>query len=285
MSEQVPTYRVSRQFLINLCQQALYGMAGVVVSWILFWVLAEQLLPAPAGSTLLEWIRSPMRTAAKLSPYDEREMLRHLVGPALAIAVIIGGLADFFTWVFVRYEVHPTKLIIRWGPWSRGMEWDVIQTVYERPHATTYLSSLNISATGLPSILVRGLEQMPEFREVLRNRISSNTQWPPLPYRLDLSCRATNFFVGFLLPIPIHGTWLVGYVGGMSISTISVAWAWILVFSAFVIWLCKPMSRRHMCAAEIELAMAALFVVLSGLLTLLSWLESPTPPPWFRLLF
>lgn len=276
----VPTYRVSNRFLVNLCQQAFYGTVGVVVSWALFWVLSQQLLPAHVGTNSISWLLWSDELGGRLMPYHERELIRCLAGPGMAGAVLFGGLMDFLTWVFVRYEVRPDKLVMRWMWWSRRIDWDVVQTVQERPHAVTDLRSMVVSATGVPPILVRGLQQMPVFREALRTRVSPDTEWTPTPYRIDLTNRSTNFLIGFLLPIPIHATWLAGYVGGLSIATISVIWAWLLVAMAVVMWYWRPLSRRHMCAVEIELAIAALMLLLSGLFTVLNWLESGTQPPW-----
>ena len=59
----------------------------------------------------------------------------------------------------------------------------------------------------------------------------------------------------------------------------------LLVAMAVAMWYWRPLSRRHMCAVEIELAIAVLMLLLSGLMTALSWLESETPPPWMPFLF
>ena len=283
MSEPVPTHRVSKRFLVNLCQQAFYGAVGVVVSWGLFWVLSHQLLPVPVGGDPISWLHWQDRTTPERMPHYDREVIRCLVGPGMTVAVLIGGLLDFLTWVFVRYEVRVDKLAMRWGWWSRSIAWDVVQKVQQRPHATTELRSMVVSATGVPPILVRGLERMPEFSETVRARISPDAEWTPAPYRIDLTSRSTNLVIGFLLPIPIHATWLAGYVGGLSIGRISMIWAWLSVAMAVGAWYWRPLSRRHMCAVELELAIAALLLVVSGLLSLLSWLESGTPPPWMPL--
>lgn len=280
MSEPVSTYRVSRRFLVNLCRQAFCGAVGVVVSWVLFWVLSHQLLPAPVGSSSVSWLFPQQGTTPFPVPHYEREVIRYLVGPGLTMLVLVGGLIDFSTWAFVRYEVRPDKLVIRWAWWSRRIDWDVVQTVQERPHATTDLRSMTVSATGVPPILIRGLKQMPEFCEAVRARVSRDTEWPTMSYRIDLTSRSTNFAIGFLLPIPIHATWLAGYVGEMSIATIGLVWAWLLVVMAVSMWYWRPLSRRHMCAVEIEQAIAALMLLLSGLMTALSWLESDTLTQW-----
>lgn len=285
MSEPITIYRVSKRFLVNLCQQAFYGMVGVIVSWSLFWMLSQQLLPAQAGSNPVLWLLSPRETAAQLIPHQERELLRCLVGPGLAVLVLFGGLVDFLTWVFVRYEIREDRLSLCWGGWSRNIAWDVVQTVRERSPATTDLRSMIVSASEVPPILVRGVERMPEFAETVRARISRDAEWSPAPYRIDLTSRSTNFVLGFLLPIPIHATWLAGYVVELNGSAISLIWAWLAMAMAVAAWYWRPLSRRHMCAVEIELTLAVLMLVMSGTLTLVSSMPSPNMPPWAQFLW
>src|SRR6187401_2639673 len=125
MSESASTYRVSARFLTNLCQQAFYGSVGATVSWILFWILSQQILPSQASSSFWDWIFSPTETISHLFPHQDRELIRCLAGPGMAMAALFGGLMDFLTWAFVRYEIQEKALVMRWIGWSRRLEWDV----------------------------------------------------------------------------------------------------------------------------------------------------------------
>lgn len=277
MSPPLVTYRVSRRFLWSLWRQAVFGSLGVIVSWTLFVWVSESLLPTPGFTSLTSDAMHPGELRFWLQPHQhrEREVLRFFVGPALALAVWFGGLVDFVSWVAVKYEVHPDRLVMRWRFWSREIAWDVMRSVDERSQAAEELRSLLISAVGLPPILVRGLERMTEFVETARARLSPLTRWTIVPVAFDMTSGRTNFVIGALLPIPLHVTWLLGYVAHWSESTIMLLWSLVLAPVALGVWWGRPLSRCHSCAREVELLMAALLLLLSGLLTFVRWIDSP----------
>jgi hypothetical protein len=263
-------YRVSWTFLRNLWQQAIFGAIGVISCWIVFFIISGVFVPIgwQPGD---HWYWIPSHAGGDF----ERELFRFLVGPTLAILVLFGGALDFQTWVVVRYEVCRDKLVMHWRSWSRSIPWDVMKTVEERPHAVCDLHSLSIIAAETRPILVRGLEQMPEFIEIVRRRTSKLTQWTVANTRIDLTRRLTNFIIGFLVPLPIFGTWLLYFVAGWHETTLIRLWSFGMFASAIHVWYTKPLSSRHSSSRELELLLAILTMIASSLLTLISWVETP----------
>lgn len=283
MNDAVPAFHVSARYLRNLWVQATFGGIGILVGWILFLVVSLPIRPAMLWEELL---RLPWRlfTDSRLwlmpSPDEIRELIRFGVGPGLALCAVLGGLADFSSWVAVRYEIHPDKLRMIWRRLTREIAWDLIKTVDERPHAEITRRSLKISQDGAGPILVRGLEQLPEFIEILQSRLPRLSRWSVSAVRVDLTSGLTNLVLGFLLMLPFSITWIAYYVAHAEL--IALFWSVILLVAALWIWFWRPLSRSHMCVREVEISMAVMILVLSGAMTFLNWIESPATLPTLR---
>lgn len=280
MNEAVPTYRVSRLYIWNLWQQALVGGLGILASWALFLIVSFLLRPGLPFEQLWQ-LPARVLTDPNLwmmpTPDEIRELIRFGVGPGFAFCALLGGLTDTTSWVAVCYEIHPDKLRMRWRRFTRDISWDLIQSVDERPHADTTRRSLRITQYGTGPILVRGLDALPDFIDVLRSRLPHQAKWRVAPCRIDLTSCATNFTIGFLLLLPLSLTWIAYYV--FDSKSIELFWSLALLVIAVWIWFQRPLSRPHMCVREVEVLMALVIVLLSGVLTFIGWMESSNDLP------
>ncbi|MBS0202741.1 MAG: hypothetical protein JSS49_07560 [Planctomycetes bacterium] len=272
MIETVPTYRVSSLYLWNLFRQALYGALGLTVGWVVFLGISLWLLPGLPWNELLPFALSMISSLHSASESESRELARYGLGPAIALCVIPAGLADISSWMAVQYEFHPDKLRMRWRRITRDISWDLIHSVEERPHADPVRRSLKIYQNDAQPILVRGLENLPEFIGQLKARLPRLARWEVSRVRVDLTSRATNFVVGLLLLIPLYATWIACYV--FHSTVIELCWSVALLLSAFWIWVKHPLTRSHMCILEVEAFLAVLLLLASGLLSCSTALES-----------
>ena len=112
MNEAVPTYRISRRYLWNLWQQAIFGGLGILASWGLFLVISLWLRP---GLPLEQLCRLSIRALTDPNlwlmptPDELPELIRFGIGPGLAFCALLGGLADRSSWVAVCYEIIQTS--------------------------------------------------------------------------------------------------------------------------------------------------------------------------------
>lgn len=278
------TYSISRQYLKNLWQQAIFGGLGILASWAMFVIVS---LPFQSALPLGELMRLPGRllTDSRLwmmPTSDEiRELIRFGTGPAMTFCALLSGFADFSSWVAVRYEILPDKLRMRWRRLTREVTWELIHDVDERPHPDVVLRSLRIAESGAAVILVRGLDQMPEFVEALRSRLPRQAKWTVSATHIDLTNRLTNFVLGFLLFLPFSASWFAYYV--VHSSSIGLFWSLVLLIGAFWVWYARPLSRPHMCVREVEVVMAVAILLLSGVMTFIGWLDSPPQMAFSRL--
>lgn len=278
------TYSISRQYLRNLWHQAIFGGLGILASWVLFVIVS---LPFQGALPLAELVKLPGRlfTDSRLwmmPTSDEiRELIRFGTGPAMAFCALLSGFADFSSWVAVRYEILPDKLRMRWRRFTREVTWELIHDVDERPHRDVVLRSLRIAESGAAVILVRGLDQMPEFVEALRVRLPRQAKWTMSVTHIDLTNRLTNFVLGFLLFLPFAASWFAYYV--VHSNSIGLFWSLVLLVGAFWVWYARPLSRPHMCVREVEVFMAVAILLLSGVMTFIGWLDSPPQMAFSRL--
>ena len=166
---------------------------------------------------------------------------------------------------------------MRWRWFTREVSWDLIQTVDERPHWNATRRSLKVIQTGTGPILVRGLDAMSEFINVLQSRLPRQAKWHISVVRVDLTNRAENFVIGFLLLLPFSLTWIAYYV--FESKSIGLFWSLALLVVAVWIWFQRPMSRPQMCIREVEVVIALMLILLSGVLTFISWMESANNLP------
>lgn len=277
MNDAVPMFRVSPKYLWNLCQQAFSVALGILSGWMLFLLVSLWFFPIGNSDQLAGLpgrLFASLVSSSALSTIDFRELLRFGLGPALALCVVPGVLCDISSWAAVRYEIHPGFLRMRWQRLSRDVEWELIQTISERPNRETECRGLKVVQFGRPPILVRGLANLPDFIEMLRMRSPRQARWTTEAVRIDLTGSLTNFTIGFLLPLPLYATWIAYYVWQWHAT--ELAWALVLLMGAVWIWFRKPMTRAQMCIREVEVTMAILVLILSGVLTVTGWFESPT---------
>lgn len=277
MNGAIPTFRVSSQYLWNLLEQAIAVAMGILSGWALFLLVSFWLLPLERPDQLAELssrLLSILFSSTSISVIDLRELLRFGLGPALALCVIPGVLGDMSSWWAVRYEIHPTVLRMRWRYLVRDVEWELIQIIEERPNRKTECRALKVAQHGRPPILIRGLGNLPEFIEVLRARAPRLAHWTIETVRIDLTCGITNFAIGFLMPLPLYATWIAYYVWQWPAT--ELVWALFLLLAALWIWFRKPLTRAQMCVREVEVTMAVLILILSGVLTFTGWFETPT---------
>lgn len=276
MSDIDRSYSISARYLRNLWLQALCGGSGILASWGLFLGISLYLVPAIPIDQLWQLpIRIFNDSRLWMMPASEevRELIRFGTGPAIAFSALISGVTDFSSWVAIRYEILPDKLRMRWRRFTREVNWDLIQTVDERPHADVVRSSLRITQSEKGAVLVRGLDQMNEFMQLLRSRLPRHAKWSVSPARVDLTSGPTNFALGFLLFVPLSASWIAYYF--FHSNAIGLFWSLVLLVAAFWIYYRRPLSRPHMCVREVEILMAAMIALLSGVMTLIGWLEAP----------
>jgi hypothetical protein len=284
MNDITRSYSISGRYLRNLWLQALCGGGGILSSWSLFLLVSLWLVPAIPLDQL--W-RLPIRIFNDprlwIMPASEeiRELIRFGTGPAMAFCALISGLADFSSWVAIRYEISADRLRMRWRRFTREVSWDLIQTVDERPHADVVRSSLRITQSEKGVVLVRGLDKMIEFVQLVRSQLPRHARWSVSPARIDLTSGPTNFGLGFLLFIPFSASWIAYYF--FHSNAIGLFWSLVLLVAAFWIFYRRPLSRPHMCVREVEVLMAVMIALLSGVMTLIGWLESPPQMAFSRL--
>ncbi len=277
MNDAVPMFRVSSKYLWNLCQQAISVAFGILSGWALFLVFSLWFFPIETSEQLAGLpgrLFDNLVSSSSISTLDFPELLRFALGPALALCVVPGVLGDISSWAAVRYEIHPGFLRMRWRRLIRDVEWELIQIIDERPNRKTECRGLKVAQFGRAPILVRGLANLPEFIEALRTRVPRQTRWTTETVRIDLTSSLTNFTIGFLLPLPLYATWIAYYVWQWHAT--ELVWALVLLLGAVWIWFRKPMTRAQMCIREVEVTMAILVLILSGVLTVTGWFESPT---------
>lgn len=283
MSE-VGCYSISSRYLKNLWLQAFCGGFGILCSWFLFIVVSLWLVPSLPQRQLWQLpIRVLSDSQLWLMPANEelRELIRFGMGPALAVCALLSGIADYSSWVAVRYDILPDKLRMRWRRFTREVEWDLIQSIDERPHADVVRGSLRISQSGKDVVLVRGLDQLTDFIQLVRVRLPRHARWSTSPPRVDLTSGPTNFLLGFLLLIPLSASWVAYYY--FRSNVIGLFWSLALLVAAFWVYHRRPLSRPHMCVREVEILMAMMIALLSGVLTLVGWLESPPQMAFTRI--
>jgi hypothetical protein len=130
-------------------------------------------------------------------------------------------------------------------------------------------------------VLVRGLDQMTEFVNLVRSRLPRHARWSVSPARIDLTSGPTNFGLGFLLFVPFSASWIAYYF--FHSNAIGLFWSLVLLVAACWIFYQRPLSRPHMCVREVEVLMAVMIALLSGVMTLIGWLESPPQLAFSRL--
>lgn len=273
MNESVPTYPVSSRYLWNLFRQALFGAIGLFVGWLAFLGISLWLLPGPSLNDLMPWAMQLINGIQVFADSDTRDLVRYGLGPFIILCVIPACLGEIWSWRTVKYELHPDKLKMRWRRITRDISWDLIHTVEERPHADPVRRSLKIYQNGAQPILVRGLANLPEFVEQLKSRLPGLTKWQVSHVRVDLTSRATNGVIAFLLLMPLYATWVAYYV--FHSTMMELCWSVALLLAAFWIWVKRPMTRSHMCIREVEVFLAILILLASGLLSCNTAMESP----------
>lgn len=284
MNETSHSYSISPRFLKNLWLQALCGGGGILTSWGLFLLVSLWAVP---GIPVDQLWQLPVRifndSRLWMMPASEeiRELIRFGTGPAMVFCALVSGLADFSSWVAIRYEVLPEILRMRWRRFTREVNWDLIHTVDERPNADVARSSLRITQSEQGVVLVRGLDQMTEFIELVRSRLPRHAKWSVSPARIDLTSGPTNFALGFLLFVPLSASWIAYYF--FHSNVIGLFWSLVLLVGAFWVYYWRPLSRPHMCVREVEVLMAVMIALLSGVMTLIGWLDSPPQMAFSRL--
>ena len=277
MAEAVPVYRVSRRFLGNLWQQALFGGLGILSSWGLFLTLSFIWVPAIPFDQILSLPQRALLDTRIWGPQETGDLIRYWAGPFLALCVIPGGLGDFSSWLSVQYEIQPDKLRMRWRRLTRDIAWDLIHTVDERPHTDSIRSSLKVEQTGAGPILIRGLENLSDVIAILRERLPRRALWKVTPIQVDLTGWTTNFLLGFALMIPIAGSWFAYYVAGL--TSLALFWSVGVLLIALWIWVQRPLSRSHMCVREVEIFMIGMLILLSGVITFINWIQAQIELP------
>lgn len=277
MNDDVRLFRVSPRYLWNLCQQGISVAVGILSAWVLFLVVSVWLLPIENTDQLAGLpgrLLNELLSSSTFSMVNLRELLRFGLGPALALCVVPGVLADISSWAAVQYEIHPQFFRMRWRRLFRDVEWELIQTIDERPNRKSECRGLSVIQFERPPILVRGVEDLSALIDVLRDRVPRQTRWIITDVRIDLTSNFTNFTIGLLLPLPLYATWIAYYVWRW--SAMELLWAFLLLLIAIWIWFQRPLTRAQMCIREVEATMAILILILSGVLTVTGWLESPT---------